>query len=148
MWSWLELYSLQNHESITDAIVQIVNQNLLLETHMHEYEFMTYSCYRSCVMLATLRARRRFIWNGVLKRMTIWTLSLLKFVCIILTSFFVIVYLHWCNKICKQHRIYANSRYLIQHKQIRYLFDAHDGLFDRLPMKYKIKALFVVSIYI
>ena len=70
---------------------------------------------------------------------------------------FVIVYLDWCNKIRKQHRMLFRCcrsetlreqlAFIIQRKQIRHLFDVHDGIADS-TIKYKIKALCVISIYI
>jgi len=51
---------------------------------------LTYSCYRSWLMPVALRARGRFIWDGVLKWMTISTLSLLKFICTICCNYVLI----------------------------------------------------------
>ena len=94
--------TIKNHESITGAIIQIVNcliyrkkQSLLIETHMLEYEFirqllLAYSCYWSWLMPVAQRARGWFVWNGIWNWMTIWTLSLLKFVCTICCNYVLI----------------------------------------------------------
>ena len=56
---------------------------------------------------------------------------------------FVIVCLDWCNEkyasrtvccyVVIAQKLYVNSQCLFQCKQIRHLFDAHDGLALRIP---------------
>ena len=90
-------------------------------------------------MPVALRARGRFVWNGVWNWMIISSLSLLKFVCTI-----------YCNYVLIDAMKYTSGIVFTQTvgvKNLPFAWCTWWPLSD-ITINYKIKVLFVVNIYI